>query len=157
MGYSRAVFEATGGFSGMRYGEDIDMSIRILEAGFRTALVREAFVYHKRRTSLEAFFRQVYHSGEARIELQKRHPGSMKLVHMLPAAFTLGCAVLSLAALGLRSLAPLSPLGLYALVVMVDAWQQTGSLRVGILAIATSYTQLLGYGCGFLARAWRRG
>ena len=151
MGFSREVFEATGGFSGMRYGEDIDMSIRILEYGFQTALFREAFVYHKRRTSLGAFFRQVYHSGEARIELQKRHPGSLKAVHALPALFTIGCAAILLPGL-LGKPVWLAPLGLYALIIFVDALRRTRSLRVALLAIATSYTQLLGYGCGFLAR-----
>src|SRR5690606_37604813 len=38
MGYSREVFERTGGFSAMRFGEDIDMSIRIIAAGFTTRL-----------------------------------------------------------------------------------------------------------------------
>ena len=150
MGFSREVFETTGGFSGMRYGEDIDMSIRILEYGFQTALVREAFVYHKRRTSLSAFFRQVFHSGQARIELQKRHPGSLKAVHTLPALFTIGCAAILLPGL-LGHAVWLSPLGFFALLIFVDALCRTRSLRVALLSIVTSYTQLLGYGSGFLA------
>jgi len=155
MGYSREVFNATGGFSGMRYGEDIDMSIRILQSGFKTALFREAFVYHKRRTSLEAFFHQVYHSGEARIELQKRHPGSMKAVHLLPAAFTVGCALLLVLSL-LWSRRWLSPLLIYALLLYIDCWQQTRSVKVALLSIITSYTQLIGYGCGFISAIMRR-
>jgi len=63
MGYSREVFEATKGFAGMRFGEDIDMSIRILEHGFRTRLIKDAFVYHKRRTSTRQFFKQVFNSA----------------------------------------------------------------------------------------------
>ena len=55
--------ERLGGFSGMRYGEDIDFSIRIMEAGYRTRLFPSAWVYHKRRTDLTQFFRQVRHSG----------------------------------------------------------------------------------------------
>ena len=34
MGYSRDVFNKTKGFSKMRFGEDIDMSINILQSGF---------------------------------------------------------------------------------------------------------------------------
>lgn len=58
-------------FPGMRYGEDIDFSIRIMEAGYRTRLFPSAWVYHKRRTDLMQFFRQVRHSGEARIALNR--------------------------------------------------------------------------------------
>ena len=150
MGFSREVFEATGGFSGMRYGEDIDMSIRILEYGFQTALIKEAFVYHKRRTSLSAFFRQVYHSGGARIDLQHRHPGSLKAVHALPAIFTIGCAAILLPGLLGRPVW-LTPLGLYALILFADSLRVTRSFKVALLSIVTSYTQLLGYGSGFLA------
>ena len=47
MGIRRDVYERLGGFSGMRYGEDIDFSIRIMEAGYRTRLFPSAWVYHK--------------------------------------------------------------------------------------------------------------
>ena len=47
-------------------------------------------MWHKRRTDFRKFFKQVHNSGIARIDLEKRHPGTMKLVHMLPAVFTAG-------------------------------------------------------------------
>lgn len=59
MGYSKEVFERAGGFSAMRFGEDIDMSIRIIRSGYATRLIKEAYVYHRRRTSLRRFFKQV--------------------------------------------------------------------------------------------------
>ena len=90
MGMKRSCYKALGGFSAdMRFGEDIDLSLRIFEAGYSCRLFPSAWVWHKRRTDLKKFFRQVINSGIARIHLAKRHPGSMKLVHMLPAAFTL--------------------------------------------------------------------
>ena len=51
----------------MRFGEDIDFSYRIVEAGYTTALIPDAYVYHKRRTDFRKFFRQVHNSGMARI------------------------------------------------------------------------------------------
>ena len=63
MGFSQEVLKATGGFSGLRFGEDIDMSIRIMAAGFKTCLLPEAYVFHKRRTSFRKFFKQVYESN----------------------------------------------------------------------------------------------
>ena len=94
MGFTKKVYKTSGGFSTMRFGEDIDLSIRILDLGFTTQLIRDAFVYHKRRANLRQFFKQVYNSGIARINLHKRHPGTLKLVHLAPALFIL--AVLAL-------------------------------------------------------------
>lgn len=94
MGVSRELWQQLGGFRRMRFGEDIDFSYRICEAGARCRLFPEAWVWHKRRTDFRKFFRQVRNSGVARINLQLLHPGTMKLVHTLPAVFTVGCALL---------------------------------------------------------------
>ena len=107
MGIRREVYQELGGFTKMRFGEDIDFSYRIVEAGYQTALIPEAWVWHKRRTDFRKFFRQVYNSGIARINLEKRHPGTLKLVHLLPTVFTLGVITLLLAAL-ISILLPLS-------------------------------------------------
>ncbi|WP_262245567.1 glycosyltransferase [Parapedobacter soli] len=149
MGYSREVFERTGGFSAMRFGEDIDMSIRIIAAGFTTRLIKGAYVYHRRRTSLRRFFKQVYNSGIARINLYKRHPHSLKLVHLAPAVFTLG--VVFILALSLF----LSPYFLilllaHAVFILVDAAIRNRNVLIGLLAVVASYVQLLGYGLGFI-------
>lgn len=145
MGCRRDLFLALGGFSeDMRYGEDIDFSLRLLEAGARVLLFPDAYVYHKRRVDLEKFFMQVHHSGIARIELERRHPGSTHLVHWLPALFTIYClfAVLSVVGIGL--------LLLYALVILLDSYRLNRSWQIAWLSILTSYTQLIGYGTGFL-------
>lgn len=155
MGYSKAVYTATGGFSRMRFGEDIDMSIRILDKGFKTALIKEAYVYHKRRTSLRQFYKQVYNSGIARINLYKRHPGSLKKVHALPALFVLGCIFLLVLA-ALVSAYFLAPLGMYTLLLILDSTTKNKSVSVGILSAVTSYVQLFGYGSGFLTALWKR-
>lgn len=90
MGIRRDVYQQLGGFTKMRFGEDIDFSYRIVEAGYSPRLFPEAWVWHKRRTDFKKFFRQVYNSGIARINLEKRHPGTMKIVHLLPTVFTVG-------------------------------------------------------------------
>lgn len=99
MGVRRTVYEALGGFSQMRFGEDIDFSIRIFKGGYTCRLFPGAWVYHKRRTDLKKFFKQVHNSGIARINLYKKYPDSLKIVHLLPAVFTLGVALLLLLAL----------------------------------------------------------
>ena len=69
MGIRREVYAHLNGFAKMRFGEDIDFSYRIVEAGYSTRLFPEAWVWHKRRTDFRKFFRQVYNSGIARINL----------------------------------------------------------------------------------------
>ena len=155
MGIRREVYQELGGFTKMRFGEDIDFSYRIIEAGYKTALIPEAWVWHKRRTDFRKFFRQVYNSGIARINLEKRHPGTMKLVHLLPTVFTigvLGCLLLAPFCYGLTLL----PLMLYCLLILADSSRQNSSLWVGLLSIPAAFTQLMGYGFGFIESWWKR-
>ena len=155
MGIRREVYQELGGFSKMRFGEDIDFSYRIVEAGYKTALIPEAWVWHKRRTDFRKFFRQVYNSGIARINLEKRHPGTLKLVHLLPTVFTLGvisCLSLAPFCYGLTLL----PLLLYCLLILVDSTLQNKSPWVGLLSIPAAFVQLMGYGLGFIESWWKR-
>lgn len=153
MGIRTEVYRKLGGFAPMRYGEDIDFSIRIRKAGYSTRLFPEAYVYHKRRTNFGQFFRQVEHSGEARIALYKKYPDSLKLVHILPAVFVLGCVAILLASLFAPSLLWL--FAFYAGILWLDAFRTNrGNIIVATLAVAASFTQLWGYGTGFLKAAW---
>lgn len=138
MGVKREVFAQLGGFSAMRFGEDVDFSMRVVEAGFTTALIPDAWLYHKRRTDFRKFYRQVRNSGKARIALTRRHPGSLRLVHLFPLVFV----VLSL-------ILPFDVL--YALLVFIDSSIQNKSPKVGLLSVAAAYVQLWGYGLGFVA------
>ena len=172
MGIRRDVYEKLGGFSKMRFGEDIDFSYRIVEAGCSTRLFPEAWVWHKRRTDFRKFFRQVYNSGIARINLMKLHPGTLKLVHLLPMVFTVGViALLLCSAVGralmhydpthfhrwyLMAALPWIPILLYSLVIFIDSTCKNRSLRVGLLSVPAAFTQLIGYGFGFLEAWWKR-
>lgn len=170
MGIKREVYEQLGGFSKMRFGEDIDFSYRIVEAGNRCRLFPTAWVWHKRRTDLKKFFRQVYNSGIARINLEKRHPGTMKLVHMLPMVFTVGVITLIAISMAGRLLmhyddphkwywlcaAPWLPLLMYSLLIFIDSSIQNKSPRIGFISIAAAFVQLMGYGFGFLEAWWKR-
>ena len=154
MGIRRDVYLQLGGFSKMRFGEDIDFSYRIVEAGNKTRLLPTAWVWHKRRTDFRKFFRQVYNSGIARINLGKRHPGTTKLVHLLPAVFTVGVICLLLWSLWWPY--ALIPIVLYALIVFIDSTIRNSSLWVGLLSIPAAFTQLMGYGLGFIESWWKR-
>ena len=155
----------------MRFGEDIDFSIRIFKAGLKCRLFPEAWVWHKRRTDFRKFFRQVYNSGIARINLYKKYPESLKIVHLLPAAFTVGVLLLLLTMIvgGLLAVfapedacqevgvgllwASTTPLILYSAAIFIDATCQYRSIKIGAMSIWAAFIQLTGYGSGFID-AW---
>ncbi|GAB6394568.1 MAG: glycosyl transferase [Bacteroidales bacterium] len=149
LGVSRKAFDAIGGFSSMRYGEDIDFSIRIFQSGYSCRLFPNAWVYHKRRTNLRSFFRQVYHSGVARINLYRKHPRSLKPVFMLPACFAVAvCGMVLLSVFVCPCF--VFPLLLYFLLIFIHASVKTRSVRIGFLSVITSFVQLFAYGYGFI-------
>ncbi|MBQ5937515.1 MAG: glycosyltransferase [Bacteroidaceae bacterium] len=186
MGIRRSLYRQLGGFSSMRFGEDIDLSLRIYKSEASCRLFPEAWVWHKRRTDFKKFFKQVHNSGIARINLMKRHPGSLKLVHLLPAVFTIGtflCLLLFLVGLvftglGLYTgffgptgcnmglivafigsaimLLALLPLLLFSLLIFVDSSIRNKSVKIGFLSIWASFIQLIGYGTGFIRAWWLR-
>lgn len=148
MGFSRKVYERVGGFREM-FSEDIDMSTRIREAGFSIGLIRPAFVYHKRRVDFKKFLRQVYVFGMSRITLKLLYPGSLKVVHALPAvAVLIGVALVVLAV----TVTPwaLLPLGVYLAAIFAAALLSTGSPVIAVKAVPASVIQICGYGCGFI-------
>lgn len=152
MGIRRRVFHELSGFSDLRYGEDIDFSLRIERAGYKTAYIPDAFVYHKRRTSFQAFYHQVKHSGEARVMLSRLHKGSLKLVHLFPSVFSLGFLCILFFSLIVPMVAKVGILfyAIYFLLIFFDATATSKSAKVGFLAIVASVVQLFAYGFGLL-------
>ncbi len=149
MGFSKEVFDKTGGFSKMRFGEDIDFSIRILKEGFKTRLIKNAFVWHKRRTNAKQFFKQIYNSGIARINLYKKYPESLKIVHFFPAVFTAGFLILLILSIFV-SVRFLIPVAIHIIAVFIDSAVKNKSLKIGFISILTSYIQFFSYGSGFI-------
>lgn len=144
MGIKAELYQRLNGFSAMRFGEDIDFSIRIFKSGASCRLFPEAWVWHKRRTDMKKFFKQVHNSGIARINLMKRHPGSMKLVHMLPAIFTLGVLFLSLLFVSGFILTAANVYGILAKSVQNTSMYSLG-VHLGIVAMACALIPILMY------------
>ena len=154
MGYSREVWEKVGGFREM-FSKDIDMSTRIRQAGFEISLIRPAFVYHKRRVDFAKFARQTHVFGMSRITLKLLYPGSLKLVHCLPAVFVVGVAVMVALSLLWKWWAIL-PLAVYVAALWLTALISTKSLKISLLAVLSAFIQLGSYGIGFIrAYVWK--
>ena len=154
MGYSRKVWETVGGFREM-FSEDIDMSTRVRKAGFSIGLVREAYVFHKRRVNLRLFARQIYVFGMSRITLYLLYPESLKAVHWLPALFVLGTTAMILLSI-FWNLWAIAPLAAYLLALFATALASTRSLKIACMGVVAAVVQLGGYGIGFLkAFTWK--
>lgn len=158
MGISKQVFEVTGGYILPRMGEDIEFSIRISNHGFKIGLIEEAFVYHKRRTSLFQFFRQLHFFGRARINIYRFFPSELKLVHMLPALFTLGILFYIILWIFSKELFLFSTgiLLFYFSLILLDSTIKNRSIKIGLLSVVTSFIQLFGYGLGFISEMFSK-
>ncbi|MFZ9981264.1 MAG: glycosyltransferase [Cyclobacteriaceae bacterium] len=152
MGISRKVFEYTLGFRFDRYAEDIELSIRIRSAGFRTWLISDAYVFHKRRTSFKSFFKQVRNFGRGRIDVSRVHKGAIRPAHWLPFIFTSGLFLGLFSGIFWTLILHVTLLvyGLYFILIFADAWRKTRSITSAILAVPSALVQLSGYAYGFI-------
>jgi glycosyltransferase involved in cell wall biosynthesis len=151
-GLSQTAFTKTYGFSDLKIGEDIDLTFRLWQNGLETQLIEKAFVYHKRRSSLQQFFKQTFAFGAGRPKLNKRYPGSAKPTYWFPSLFIIGIAFsIVLTFFGFNEFSYFY--GFYFLLIFFDSLYQNKNIRVAFLSILTSFTQFLGYGLGFL-QSW---
>ena len=153
MGYHRRVYEKIGGFNDLRHGQDMDYSARIFEAGFKVGLISEAFVYHKRRTSLKKYFKQIFNWGVARINLHTLHQGMLKPIHLIPAAlFLVGIAITFFSVIGVIPAIllqiGLAGCGLLALLAFMQSLFTYKDFKVALLSIVTLFTQIIAYALG---------
>jgi GT2 family glycosyltransferase len=154
MGFSREVFQVTGGFSTLQVAEDIELSVRIEKAGFKTALVEDAFVFHKRKSSFAKFLKQLTMHGRGRVDLNLRHPGQIKAVHWLPSIFLAVCILIPILyfiqnTIGLAVLALM--IG-YLCLLWIAASVYYRHLYIGLLSVWASLLMLLGYGYGLASQ-----
>ena len=149
MGLSKKAFQASGGFGNIHPGEDPDLTIRLWDLGFKTMLIREAYVFHKRRIDWQKYFTQVNKFGKARPILDSWYPKYAKITFFAPSLFLIMVLfVFGLAFVGF-------PFGIYALIgYFIAIWLlsafQNKSIKIGFLSIAAVAIQFYGYGSGFL-------
>lgn len=157
MGISRKTYEATQGYIIPFMGEDLEFSTRIIKYGFTTALIPEAFVYHKRRTDLNKFYKQLKYFGRARINLTRFHPEQIKIIHLFPLVFSLGLLTSILLIILLPGLGgPLFTLyGIYFSLIALESMVVNRSVAVALISPIAAFLQMFGYGNG-LVYEWVR-
>ncbi|SFZ92148.1 Glycosyltransferase, GT2 family [Flaviramulus basaltis] len=149
MGISKNAFFASNGFGKIHPGEDPDLSIRLWNLGFKTKLIPQAYVYHKRRISWSNFYKQVYKFGLVRPILNKWHPQTKKITYWFPTVFIIGFITsILLYFMGFKWL--ILAYILYFIVAFIVALVSTKNLVVSMLSLIAIMTQFFGYGYGFL-------
>ena len=149
MGLSKKAFEASNGFGNIHPGEDPDLSIRLWNLGFKTKLIKSAFVFHKRRISWEKFQIQVNKFGKARPILNSWYPEYTKITFWFPTLFCFGFIVALLFVL-INVPYFMYLYGLYFALLFLISLLSNKSIKIAFYSIWASIIQFFGYGKGFL-------
>ncbi|EGV42367.1 glycosyltransferase [Bizionia argentinensis JUB59] len=149
MGLSKEAFLKTGGFGNIHPGEDPDLTIRLWNLGYETALISEAFVYHKRRISWAKFYKQVSKFGSVRPILNMWHPETKKITYWFPSVFIFGW-VLALILTGFDYYQLLAAYILYFVLLFFVALISTRNVIIAFQSIFATIIQFTGYGFGFI-------
>lgn len=155
MGISREVYEKIGGMNDLRHGQDMDLSARIYEAGFKVGFIPEAFVYHKRRSSLRKFFNQVHNWGVARVNLGSAHKGMFKPIHIVPSLLLLGTIAIPI--MTIMNTAYLPVLAIWVIIIgvigkfaSVQSFLKYKNVKAAGLSVIALYIQVIAYAIGVL-------
>jgi glycosyltransferase involved in cell wall biosynthesis len=149
MGLSKKAFEASNGFGNIHPGEDPDLSIRLWNLGFKTKLIKNAFVYHKRRISWEKFQIQVNKFGKARPILNSWYPEYAKITFWFPSLFLIGFLFSVLLAF-FSIYIFIALYVLYFWLLFMSSLLTNKSLKIALYSIWAAVIQFYGYGKGFL-------
>ncbi len=161
MGLSRTLWKKIGGFGGLRHGQDIEFSHRIIKSGAKVVFVSDAPVYHKRRTNLRRFYRQVFNWGVARINLYKIDEAMLEPLHAAPAAVTLLAISVVVLSFFFQPFYYLLSAGIFLAVAvmifsMIDAYRMYNIIKPSLLLPLVMPAQIFGYGLGFIYNFIRR-
>ena len=152
MGMTRSLYNKVGGFGSLRHGQDIELSHRIYKSGANVLHIPEAIVYHRRRTTLSKFFKQVFNWGVARVNLGKKNRAMLEPLHFAPSIVTVIAFVITYYFFRdpIRN-GPLFELGLGFLMFVsgVGCWYLK-DIRGFFLLLLVIPVQIFGYGLGFI-------
>jgi glycosyltransferase involved in cell wall biosynthesis len=133
-------------------GQDAELDLRLIQKGYKILFTPETKVYHFKRSTLKALFKQMYRYGIARAKMSKKHKKTIKPFHLIGTIFIFGILLVIL--LTLIQLIPIwTPLAL-ALLYSIASMTSTASTSKKISSIAASplfaFIIHCGYGLGFL-------
>jgi glycosyltransferase involved in cell wall biosynthesis len=149
MGLSKEAFMTSKGFGNIHPGEDPDLSIRLWKLGYKTKLIKEAFVYHKRRIDWSKFKVQVNKFGKARPILNKWYPEYSKITYWFPTLFCVGFIISILFFIFKTPIFFMMYL-LYFITLFLLSLIENKSIKIASYSVVAAFYQFYGYGKGFL-------
>lgn len=161
MGLSKKLWQKIGGFGALRHGQDIEFSHRIIRSGAKVCFVENAPVFHKRRTNLKRFYKQVFNWGVARINLYMIDSGMLEILHAAPALATLLTICIVFLALFFKTFQYLLIFGVFMAILVlifsaVDSIIKFKSIKPVFWLPLVMPAQIFGYGSGFIYNFIRR-
>lgn len=158
MGLRREVYQKIGGFGSLRHGQDIEFSNRIINSGAKIAHIENAIVFHKRRTSIAKFFKQVFNWSVARINLYKIDRAMLEPVHALPAlGLWLTIFMIVLAFFHPSVIYIFLLIGLSLLIFSaIHSFFIYRNLKTSLFVLIIIPIQIYGYGLGFTIAYFKR-
>ena len=148
----RSIYENLGGFGSLRHGQDIEFSNRIRKSGAKIKFIKDAVVYHRRRTSIKQFYKQVFNWGVARINLYLIDNLMLEPIHYLPSLaiiisfflfFVLFFLEINLMKIFFIFFAPL------AIISLLGCFKKK-EIKVFPYLVLIIPVQIFGYGLGFI-------
>jgi glycosyltransferase involved in cell wall biosynthesis len=143
----------------MAYGEDEELNWRLVRSGARVVLCPALRQPYRPRGTLGGLLRQYWNYGQGRARVLAKHPDFVRVRHLVPSAFVLCLAVLTVVAMLVPRAA--GPLGLavlaYALVLAASAVRELGRAPAAEVALVPAAVACMhvGYGAGLLVRGLR--
>jgi len=154
LGFKKEIFNDIGGFPPIHPGEDTQFSINMVEKGYKVNFIDGIEVYHKRRTTLTKYFKQVFLFGRTRIYLNSIYPKTAKVVFYFPSLFLLASLFFIFGSIICAY--AIIPILLYALLIFIDSLIKNKNILIAFLSVITAFIQHWGYGSGFLIEfVWR--
>ena len=154
MGIKREAFDEVDGFSNIRqYGEDLDLSYKLIFSGKKSLLIPDARVFHKRRTNLLNFFTQMYKSGKGRYFLNIKYKNTFKLFHLFPSLFIFIFILSQISSTFFENKLGIIiqvTYGVYFCVIFFSSSIINKNPIIGLLSTITTLIQFLGYGIGYI-------
>jgi len=133
-------------------GQDAELDLRLIQKGYKIIFTPDTKVYHYKRSTLKALFKQMYRYGIARAKMSKKHPKTLKLFHLIGTSFIFGIILILLITF-LQFIPPWMP-ALLAVLYIVASMVSTSTVtkKIGSILASPLFAFLIhsGYGLGFL-------
>ena len=153
MGIRRDAFDDLGGFANMKYGEDIELTLRIFNGKKSYRQFPNAWVYHKRVDSIKTFAEKTFKIGKVCSVLSVFNPKYRPLIDIINFVripLLIGLVLLAFFRPGL-----FIPIFIFFSVVIAKATKREKSLLVGLWAAVTSVVYVFSFGLGYIVAKFR--